>query len=63
MKNLENAAKLLSFVSDDLRQALNLGNNVESILIIPLIKRTNELLNDIKSLNCAHDLDLEQKAV
>lgn len=61
MKNegMEKAGHDSKFLCDDLREALLDAKNVESIIILDLIQRANELRRDIESLNIAMQGDEE----
>ena len=52
-ESLEKSEHDLGFASDGLREALHSATAVESLVLLPLIKRTNELLNDVKALRSA----------
>lgn len=48
--SLEKTITSLSFASDNLRDALNESNAVESIILLPLIKTVNETLTSVENL-------------
>jgi hypothetical protein len=54
---LTKASHNISFACHDLREALHKAGNVESIVILALIKRTNELRREVDELLCAHISD------
>jgi len=43
----------LKFASDDLREALHKSNAIEAIILMPIIKKVAEALNDVRSLQYA----------
>jgi len=43
----------LGFALDHLREALHKANAIEAIIILPIIKKIAEALNDVKSLQDA----------
>jgi hypothetical protein len=52
-ESLEKTVHYLEFASDDLRRALHKSNAIEAIILMPIIKKVAEALNDIKSLQDA----------
>ncbi len=54
---LEKATHDMGFACDDLRDALSKANNVEGLLLLPLIGRANELRRDVENLLQAHVAD------
>ena len=52
-ESLEKTEHDLGFASDDLHEALNQANAVESLVLLPIIKRVNEARNDVAALLAA----------
>jgi hypothetical protein len=52
-ESLEKAVHDLEFSSDDLREALHNANAIEAIILMPIIRKVAEALNDVKSLQDA----------
>jgi hypothetical protein len=52
-ESLEKTIHDLEFASDDLRQALHNANAIEAIILMPIIRKIAEALNDVKSLQDA----------
>jgi hypothetical protein len=43
----------LQFASENLREALHKANAIEAMILMPIIKKVAEALNDVKSLQDA----------
>lgn len=56
-ESLEKAVHDLGFASDDLREALNKGSAVESLLLLPLIKKVNEARIEVEAYLSARGND------
>ena len=52
-ESLEKTIHDLDFASDNLREALHKANAIEAIIILPIIKKVAEVLNDVKLLQDA----------
>ncbi|MFA4906703.1 MAG: hypothetical protein WC602_00340 [archaeon] len=59
-KKLTRASHSLGIAWDDLRVALNKAGDVESIVLLSLIKRTSELQNEVDGLLSAHNADRDR---
>ena len=61
---LEKATHDINFVRDELREALNKSNNVEGLILLDLIRKTNELKRDLETFLNAFIADIaDQKEV
>ena len=52
-ESLEKTIHDLAFASDNLREALHKANSIEAILLLPIIKKVEEALNDVRNLHDA----------
>jgi hypothetical protein len=59
-ESLEKTVHDLAFASDNLREALHKANAVESIILLSIIKKVSEALNEVQSFQLAFK-ELEDK--
>ena len=60
-ETLQKLAHDMGFACEGLQEALSKANNVEGLLIVPLIGRANDLRRDVEALLAAHLADNPEK--